>query len=199
MSTFSTFNAKVNEEYSLIKKDFRSSFIQSTLAKNHFPSTIFSKKRQIQLLNSPNIDQRFVLESITGKEWKVETAYPLVDKRIIELSLSLPLEMKVKNNNKRYLFKESVQKYISNDVYKASKIATFTLPLIHKNFLNSYESFMKLIAKVEKDNQFNHIDFDKIKKNMIETKSINDKQEKRHAIIVCHAVLSYILYILKKA
>jgi asparagine synthase (glutamine-hydrolysing) len=190
-------NTSINEdeEYFFIKNEFRSPKVKKNLNQTYYPNTIYSLDRQLQLLMSPVIDQRFLLENLTGKEWKVETVYPLADKRIIEFALALPIEFKVKKGIKRYIFKKSMQKYISNDVYKALKVNIITLPLLHKNFLNSFEKLNELIEKAGKDRRFNHIDFDKIKRVMMKTKNIKNRQDKRHAIIVCHVAISYILYI----
>lgn len=188
------FQSRPNDEYHLIKNTSYSTDVKDNLDKNYFYSVIDSREKQLQYLTAPDIDKRFILENMSGKEWKVETVYPLADKRIIELALALPIELKVKDGMKRYLFKKSVESYISNNVYNALKVSILTLPLLHKNFLNSLKELEVIVEKAEQDNKFNQIDFDKIKQFIIETKSINDKYRKRHAIGICHFVISYILY-----
>lgn len=185
-----------NEDCLLIKDEFRSQQVK----KKYYKNTIYSKKRQLLLLTTPDIDKRFILENITGKEWKVETVYPLVDKRIIELSLALPIELKVKEGIKRYLFKKSVKENILEEIYKANKMRTLTLPLLHKNFLNSYTHLMSFIEENENKPIFNHIDFRKIKKIMKDTKNMEYNQDSlgKHAMIICHFTFIYMLYMTNK-
>lgn len=193
-------NSWKKDELFLLKKEFVSPNVKENIKKRHYPPTVFSRKWQLQLLTAPNIDKRFILENITGKEWKVETVYPLVDKRIIELGLALPIELKIKGGVKRYLFKQTVKEYLVQEVYDTNKIRLLTLPLLHKNFLNSYEKLVDFIEKNETKEIFKHIDFVRIKSILANTKNMGkeSKSMSNHAMIICHFTFLYMLYTLEK-
>ena len=58
----------------------------------------------------------------------LETRIPFLDKRIIEFAWSLPIEMKVKNNNKKRILKQILFKYLPKDIIQRPKQG-FGVPL----------------------------------------------------------------------
>jgi len=64
---------------------------------------------QIRRLQQPHVMHRLELCDIATRSFKIEYQYPLLDMQLIELYLSLPLSMKVRNGKGRYIFRKAIE------------------------------------------------------------------------------------------
>jgi len=79
---------------------------------------------QKYLLKEGLIQQRIESWAAAGYDKKIEYAYPLLDKRIIEFSLAIPEELYSKKNGySRYFFREAISHLIEHDIVWAPKSA----------------------------------------------------------------------------
>ncbi len=191
------FKKNNTKDYCFIKPEYRSETLKQNLVRQDYPSTIYSRKRQLSLITSKVMDKRYILENTVGKQFKVETRYPLADKKIIDFSINIPIEQKVRNGVKRYIFRKGVEDVIPNEILNASKDGIYTLPLLHKKFLNSYPIFLDFINIHKKNPIFDKIDFNQLENVLTWTYNIKDQQYKRHGLVVCHFTFLYMSYLLK--
>lgn len=47
----------------------------------------------------------------------VESRVPLLDHRIVEFSATIPQELKIKNYTLKYIFKQTIKKWIPTEIY----------------------------------------------------------------------------------
>ena len=81
-------------------------------------------EEQKYLLKEGLIQQRIESWSAVGYDKKIEYAYPLLDKRIIEFSLAIPEELySIQNGYSRYFFREAISHLVENDIVWAPKSA----------------------------------------------------------------------------
>ncbi len=99
---------------------------------------------------------RYYLGSLTGRteSWAssgfqkhIEYRYPLLDKRLVEFALSIPLSMYEKDGYSRYLFRHAISKYIPKGIVwsetkyeneRADRHNTLMFEFL-ENWLNKYE------------------------------------------------------------
>ena len=79
---------------------------------------------QKHLLREGLIQQRIESWAAAGYDKKIEYAYPLLDKRIIEFSLAIPEKLySIQNGYSRYFFREAISHLVENDIVWAPKSA----------------------------------------------------------------------------
>lgn len=71
---------------------------------------------QIRRLQQPHVMHRLELCDIATRSFKIEYQYPLLDMELIELYLSLPMSMKVKNGKGRYIFRKAIEGLMPDDL-----------------------------------------------------------------------------------
>ncbi len=122
--------------------------------------------------------QTYLLDDIlqkvdrAGMSVSLEGREPFLDHRIIEWAAKLPMEYKYNNGIKKFIIKEIVHKYIPKKMMDRPKMG-FGIPIADwlqndlKPFVNKYldENF------IEKQNIFNNIEIQRIRKSFYQGKS----------------------------
>jgi len=68
------------------------------------------------------------VEDRTSMMNSVESRVPLLDHRIVEFSATIPQELKIKNYTLKYIFKETVKKWIPTEIYNRKDKKGFPTP-----------------------------------------------------------------------
>lgn len=82
---------------------------------SYFRTGVFALD-QIRRMQQPHVMYRLELCDIATRSFKVEYRYPLLDIELIELYLSMPLHMKVRDGRGRYVFRKAVEQLLPHDL-----------------------------------------------------------------------------------
>ena len=55
----------------------------------------------------------------------LESRVPLLDHRIVEFALKLPLQYKIKDGKSKYILRKVLEKYVPNNLYDRPKIGWY--------------------------------------------------------------------------
>ncbi len=167
-------NSQMNAKYlaGLFKtaiKQIPTAFDNTELKEENFStlSYMMAIDYQTYLLDDilQKVDRAGMSVSLEGRE-------PFLDHRIIEWAAKLPMEYKYNNGIKKFIIKEIVHKYIPKKMMDRPKMG-FGIPIADwlqndlKPFVNKYldENF------IEKQNIFNNIEIQRIRKSFYQGKS----------------------------
>ena len=93
----------------------------------------------------------------------IEGRLPFLDHKVFEFAKDLPLEMKIKNTNEKYILKEAVKPFITNAVYKRQK-HPFMAPPITRFQTTKNKQFIKDILTSDSFKSMPYFDNRKILK-----------------------------------
>jgi asparagine synthase (glutamine-hydrolysing) len=121
--------------------------------------------------------QTYLLDDIlqkvdrAGMSVSLEGREPFLDHRIIEWAAKLPMEYKYNNGNKKFIIKEIVHKYLPKEMMDRPKMG-FGIPIAAwlQNDLKQYVDKYFDEVFVTKQNIFNNIELQRIKKSFYEGK-----------------------------
>ena len=92
---------------------------------------------------------------------KVEYRYPLLDKRLLEFYLALPVEMKRKYGWGRYILRKSMEGLVPKEIqWRDDKMGT-TIPNVYLRLNQDYEQIKNLLNKASNKQIPHYIDYDK--------------------------------------
>lgn len=119
---------------------------------------------QKYLLKDGFIQQRIESFSAVGFDKKMEYAYPLLDKRIIEFALAIPEELfSKKNGYSRFFFRKSISHLIQDDIIWTKKSADIQSSQKRLELYDeSLEYWLQSYAKEYKNLHSDYIDLQKI-------------------------------------
>jgi asparagine synthase (glutamine-hydrolysing) len=103
-----------NHEYKVVKKFYKK--VEETDSKASFLEKMMYLELKIRLseLLLMRVDKMAMAHSI-------ETRVPFLDKRLVELAIKIPDEMKLKNNETKYMLKKSVEGIIPDEIIYRKK------------------------------------------------------------------------------
>lgn len=86
----------------------------------------------------------------------LETRAPFLDKNVVQMAWSLPINMKIKNNDGKWILKEILKKYVPKNLTERPKMG-FGIPLAEwlRNELKEWAEDLLDIKKIESDGYFN--------------------------------------------
>ena len=93
----------------------------------------------------------------------IETRIPLLDHNIVEFSWTLPFNMKIRNNNNKWILKELLYKHVPKDLVNRPK-SGFSIPIDEwlRGPLRDWAENLLDINKIKKDDYFNHNEIKRI-------------------------------------
>ena len=119
-----------------------SSWDSSSTISNHFTNLILGKQfdftnyskhnpeHQMMLLDSISYLPNDILVKVDRAAMysSLETRMPMLDNKIIEFAWSIPLSMKIKNNQSKWILKELLNRYIPQNIIEGPK-SGFSVPI----------------------------------------------------------------------
>ena len=157
-------NWEIMENYSA-KDEYKKVFLKNKINKNAY----------FDLMT--NFDFNTLLPALLQVEDRmsmahgVESRVPLLDRELVELSATIPADIKFKNGNPKNIFKKSVDKYLPSQIVNRTDKMGFPTPINHwfKNDLRTfildifnskisqereYINGKKLLQQIENENEF---------------------------------------------
>lgn len=117
---------------------------------------------QIRRLQQPHVMYRLELCDIATRSYKVEYQYPLLDMELINLYLSLPMHMKVRNGKGRYVFRKSIEGLFSNELlWRHSKKGSSNPHIVIRGQVDGHEILPELMGLPEEHPVLRYADFKK--------------------------------------
>jgi asparagine synthase (glutamine-hydrolysing) len=89
-------------------EDFAKKAHNTAIPKTEFKMNSF-RQDQLDLFNQGHIVNRIESWNSSGFKDRIEYAYPLLDKRIVEFALGIPSELYYQNTRSRYLFRYAIE------------------------------------------------------------------------------------------
>ena len=124
-----------------------------------------SQEKIIDRITHPHVAQRLEYCALIARKYGVEYRYPLLDKRLIEYYLAIPLRLKAREGIGRYIIRKAINGIIPKEIQWRNDKSGATIPTVYMRMLNDKEKIRKIINRA-KSNQLitKYIDFEKYEK-----------------------------------
>ncbi|MFH2094077.1 MAG: asparagine synthase-related protein, partial [Bacteroidota bacterium] len=119
-----------------------------------FPTEKSLKLRQYKRITHPHIQGRLESCSIIAKHYGLEYAYPLLDRRLMELYFSFPAAIKFRNGLGRFPARMAAERIIPEEIQWRQEKTGATIPTVQLRFLNDLDNIYNFID----NNNFNEIE-----------------------------------------
>ncbi|MCA6222239.1 asparagine synthase (glutamine-hydrolyzing) [Photorhabdus antumapuensis] len=186
------FRTKYIDNISVFKKEQRSSLYNKNFYKSledfdakEFIKPLFDKSKNMDRINQVlYIDTILLLPGNNlvkpdrmGMAVSIENRAPFLDYRVIEFAFSIPGNLKLRNNETKYIYKKSVVDLIGNDLAYRKK-QMFTVPVGEwlKNELKDLVNELLFSEKAKKRNIFNIDYINRIYKDHCNGKKNNTRE-----------------------
>lgn len=146
-----TFRIKRLKRKSFLKKEFKKSEYFESIIES---ARVFGDVEQMQRLELSKLQLPHLLryEDRNSMRHSIETRLPFLDYRLVELSLSLPLRVKIRNGWTKFILRKAVDKMLpENIVWRKNKFG-FESP--DKIWLNNYKN--EMLAEVKSSKLISH-------------------------------------------
>ena len=137
-------NLAVNEDYSKKMKIKERYF--SFFEKPEFNST---QDRCIERITHPHVSQRLEYCAQAAKKYGVEYRYPLLDKRLIEFYLSMPIRLKARNGIGRYAIRKAIEGIVPKEIQWRNDKSGATIPTVLIRTLKDKDKILEIINQAK--------------------------------------------------
>jgi asparagine synthase (glutamine-hydrolysing) len=125
---------------------------------------------------------------------KVEYRYPLLDKRLLEFYLALPVEMKRKYGWGRYVLRKAMENLVPGEIqWRNDKMGT-TIPNVFLRLNQDYEQIKQLLQKAKNKQIEHYIDYDKALKMLDKIVNRTKDSEERIIPVAFFSAVMLVLY-----
>ena len=130
-------------------------------SKKKLPAGGSVRMRQFRRINYDYMPQRLEYCAIQAQTHKIEYRYPLLDKRLVELYLSLPSHMKFRNGYGRYILRKATEGILPPEIQWRNDKTGVVVPSIFLRWKQDEEAIRQLILRAKESNIKHYIDYDK--------------------------------------
>ncbi|MCD4761048.1 asparagine synthase (glutamine-hydrolyzing) [bacterium] len=116
-------NRFLNKEFNQYNK------AREIIKQGHFKddSNDFAKDLMKADLDTWLVDESLIKSDKLTMAWGLEERVPILDKELVELAYSIPMEHKIHSKNQgKYIFKEAIKDYLPDEVYNKPKTGWFS-------------------------------------------------------------------------
>jgi len=131
-------------------------------SKKKLPAGGNVRMRQYRRINYDYMPQRLEYCAITAQTHKIEYRYPLLDKRLVELYLSLPTYMKVQNGYGRYILRKATEGILPTEIQWRTDKTGVVVPSIFLRWKQDEEALRQLILRARERHINHYVDYDKM-------------------------------------
>ncbi|MGE0090665.1 MAG: asparagine synthase-related protein, partial [Bacteroidales bacterium] len=135
-------NLALNNEFSERMKIKERYFLQFRKNKN---GTL--QEKNIERICHPHVSQRLEYCSSATRKFGIEYRYPLLDKRLIEFYLSMPIRLKARNGIKRYAIRKAIEEFVPEEIFKRNDKSGTTIPTVFMRMLNDKDKIAEIISR----------------------------------------------------
>ncbi|KTL61793.1 asparagine synthase [Photorhabdus laumondii subsp. laumondii] len=186
------FRTKYVDNISVFKKEQKSYLYNKDFYKslenfdaNEFIKPLFEKSKNMDRINQVlYIDTILLLPGNNlvkpdrmGMAVSIENRAPFLDYRVIEFAFSIPGDLKLRNNETKYIYKKSIVDLIGNDLtYRRKQMFTVPVGEWLKNELKDLVNDLLFSEKTKRRNIFNTDYINKIYKDHCNDKTNNTRE-----------------------
>ena len=116
-----------------------------------YPTRPFSgsvKQREFQVIHSPHILYRLEDSALGAASYGVDYRYPLLDIRLLQFSLSLPLGQKFRQGIKRRMVRETMQGVLPDKIRLRHDKSRATIPTVRQRYVYDKEKLLALMENL---------------------------------------------------
>ena len=186
-------NLAINEDYSIKMK------IKERYFSNH-ENLLFSSTQDkcIERITHAHVSQRLEYCSQAAKKYGVEYRYPLLDKRLIEFYLSIPIRLKARTGIKRYAIRKAIDDLVPEKIQWRNDKSGATIPTVFMRSLKDKDKISEIIIRAKSNKKITkYIDFEKYENWFIELSQRSEKTQKNINPGAFYNYLKLILFIEK--
>ena len=186
-------NLAINEDYSKKMK------IKERYFSNHEKPEFYSTQDKcIERITHPHVSQRLEYCSLAAKKYGVEYRYPLLDKRLIEFYLSMPIRLKARTGIKRYAIRKAIEGLVPEKIQWRNDKSGATIPTVFMRQLNDKDKISEIIIRAKSNKIIKkYIDLDKYEEWFNEISQRSEKTQKNINPGAFYNYLKLILFIEK--
>lgn len=168
---------KLLEEYNpmLLSKDYRKFVdkIPKNKSVNYLggENTVYRQKRLLNI-----IQPKAFQETISGYHYGVNIVYPLLDIRLLEYFLFLPINQKYRLGVNRFLFRKAASGKVPAVITKGAKSSVVSIPDKFFYFLENKRNVLDYLAKKENSGEYEWLNFQYLKRYISELNYDNKKK-----------------------
>ncbi|MCK5168484.1 MAG: hypothetical protein KAQ75_01290 [Bacteroidales bacterium] len=120
------------------------------------------QEKNIERITHPHVSQRLEYCSLIARKYGIEYRYPLLDKRLIEYYLAIPVRLKARNGIGRYAIRKAIEGLVPEKIQWRNDKSGATIPTVFMRMINDQNMISEIINRA-KSNEFikRYIDLDK--------------------------------------
>jgi len=152
------------------------------------------QEKNIERICHPHVSQRLEYCSTATRKFGIEYRYPLIDKRLVEFYLSMPIRLKARNGINRYAIRKAIEEFVPEKIFKRNDKSGTAIPTVFMRLLNDREKIAAIIIRSKSNTKITkYIDIDAYEKWF---NKICKRSEKDQAILNPGAFYNYLKLIL---
>ena len=145
----------INENFTKYVKDYQSTRYQDFISEHD---------EQSKFLKSGVIENTLEQIDFITSRMNIDCRFPFLDKRILDFTINIPTDMKMKNGATRYYYREALKDILPTKVYARNSKGNLSF-FGKRDIKENYRSIINEMGK-SKTNIYKLIDLEKLKKKM---------------------------------
>lgn len=130
------------------------------------PNVANVRSSQCQRVTHPSVPARLETCSIEAAMRRMEYRYPLLDIRLLEFHLAVPVHLKRKNGYGRYLFRRAIDGVVPPEIQWRTDKTGATIPSTRHRIIRDTRAIEDLIVRAKDSRAPNYIDLDEMSKRL---------------------------------
>ena len=163
-------NADFEKKYQIKKRyvDYYKKLAQDTL-----------QEKNIERITHTHVSQRLEYCSLIARRYGIEYRYPLLDIRLIEYYLSVPIRLKARNGIGRYIIRRAVEGIVPEKIQWRNDKSGATIPTVFMRTMNDKKQIEEVIQRAKKNELIKtYIDVDNYEKWFLKLCERSETQNK---------------------
>jgi asparagine synthase (glutamine-hydrolysing) len=116
----------------------------------------------IERITHPHVSQRIEYCSLIARKYGIEYRYPLLDKRLIEFYLSIPIRLKARNGIGRYAIRKAIEGIVPEKIQWRNDKSGATISTVYMRFIKNKDQISEIISKAKSNKAIcSYIDVEK--------------------------------------
>ncbi len=120
------------------------------------------QEKNIERITHPHVSQRLEYCSLIARKYGIEYRYPLLDKRLIEYYLAIPVRLKARNGIGRYAIRKAIEGLVPEKIQWRNDKSGATIPTVFMRMINDQNMISEIINRAKSNETIKrYIDLDK--------------------------------------
>ena len=128
----------------------------------HNKKSFTSQEKAIERITHSHVSQRLEYSSLAAKKYGVEYRYPLLDKRLIEFYMSMPIRLKARNGIGRYAIRKAIDEIVPKEIQWRNDKSGATIPTVLMRTIKDKDKILEIINQAKTNTRIKkYIDLEK--------------------------------------